>query len=166
MYPTHSTRSAWAICAVASLFLSNLGFAQNFVPTTPSSAFPACAVSCTALLQAQTLCLPPNVAAAANINYEMCFCQSSLLAAIYSTPDAICAAECQAPNDRALLQTWYRSFCSSVGQGVDPASTTAAPTATQSVEIVTVTSTSSSPGSLATAGGTASAPAQASNQSW
>ncbi|RVX72308.1 hypothetical protein B0A52_04513 [Exophiala mesophila] len=166
MYSTHGVRSTWAICATISLFLSNHGSAQNFVPTTPSSTFPACAVSCTVLLQAQTLCLPPNVAAAANINYEMCFCGSNLLTALYSTPDAICAAECQAPNDRVLLQTWYRSFCSSVGQGIDPVSTAPAPTATQSVVVVTVTSTSSSPGSLATEGATAGRPAPASNQSW
>lgn len=162
-------RSTFASLAIALVFHLDFISAQNFVPTTSSSDFPGCGVGCNVLLQAQTLCLPPNVATTNNINYEMCFCQSSLLAAIYSTPDAVCAAECQIEADRVLLQTWYRTFCSSVSQGIDPLlSTTTAPTATQSVVVVTVTSTST-PTSSATAGanaGSASSSTSTSGQSW
>ena len=70
-----------------------------------------------------------------------------MLAALYSTPDAVCTAECSIASDRALLQTWYGSFCQIVGQGIDPltvtASTNANTTRTQSAEVASATSSQS-----------------------
>lgn len=108
------------------------------VPTSPSASFPACAVSCTVLLQIQSTCEPPNVAQANNLAYENCFCQSPSIQALYSTPDAICAGECTVEADRTLLQQWFLGFCKTVGSGIDPLSTAASST------VVTVTSTAGS----------------------
>jgi len=152
------------------LFLSlfpNVAWAQNFLPTTSSSDFPGCAVGCNLLLQAQTLCVPPAVAVTSQFTYENCFCQSSLLQGLYSTPDAVCAAECTTESDRVLLQTWFRTFCNAVGQGVNPvSSTTLQPTATQSVVVITITSTSTSPGATSTGAGSANRSGGEPSQSW
>lgn len=149
-----------------SLFL-NVTRAQNFLPTTSSPDFPGCAVGCNILLQAQSLCVPPAVAVTSQFTYENCFCQSSFLQGLYSSPDAVCAAECTIESDRVLVQTWFRTFCNAVGQGVDPlASTTLAPTATQSVVVITVTSTSTPPGSTSTGTGSANRGGSEPSQSW
>lgn len=154
-----------SLLSLLFLFL-NVAWAQNFLPTTSSADFPGCGVSCNILLQAQSLCVPPAVAVTSQFAYENCFCQSSFLQGLYSSPDAVCAAECQIASDRVLLQTWFRTFCNSVGQGVDPlASTTLSPTGTQSVVVITVTSTSTPAGPTNTGAGSASRPA-ASNQTW
>ena len=132
-----STLSQYAIL----LLYSSMATAQDtrtlIIPSSGSSTFPACAVGCAVLQQGQTTCQP---AADTQLNFENCFCQSPTLAALYTTPDAICTAECPNPSDRALLQTWYGSFCQIVGQGIDPMTVAA----TASTTMVTVTSTSSS----------------------
>jgi hypothetical protein len=137
--------------------------AQSIIPTT-SSQFPGCAVGCNVLLQAQSACIPPNVATTDQITYENCFCQISLLQALYSTPDSVCAAECTIETDRDLLQTWFTGFCQQVGQGIDPLATAAA-TDGATVTVVTVTSTSTP---TATGAGTSgsSASSSSSNKSW
>jgi hypothetical protein len=141
---------------------------QQIVPTTSSSQFPGCALSCTVLLQAEQICKPPNQPQTNLLTYENCFCQSSALNALYTTPDSVCATECTIESDRTLLQSWFTTFCQSVGQGVDPlASTTVAPTSTGSVVVVTVTSTNTNPPSTTNTGtGSAARPASPSNQSW
>ena len=124
------------------LLLASMATSQDtrtlIIPSSGSSTFPACAVSCAALQTAQTNCQP---SADTQLNFENCFCQSGTITGLYSTPDAICTSECPDPSDRALLQTWYSSFCQLVGQGVDP-NTVAA---TASTTLVTVTSTSGTP---------------------
>jgi len=121
--------------------VSGLASAQQIVPTSASSTFPGCAVSCAVLLQAQKSCEPPSVAVNSELAYENCFCQSGLVQALYSTPDAICTAECTVESDRTLLQVWFENFCQQVGRGIDPlAATTTTPASTV---VVTITSTSS-----------------------
>lgn len=105
------------------------------IPSAGTSTFPACAVGCVVLQSAQTACQP---SADTQLNFENCFCQSPTLAALYTTPDALCIAECPTQSDRTLLQSWYGSFCQLVGQGVDPLTVAPAPSTT----LVTVTSTS------------------------
>ena len=154
-------RLAYAIVA-----LFQVAYAQSIVPTAGSSTFPSCAVNCAVLLQAQSTCIPPNAATTNDITYENCFCQSSLLQALYSTADSVCATECTAESDRTELQTWFKGFCSQVGQGVDPLTTTASlsPTGTT---VVTITSYSTAPPAATNTGsGSAAASASASNKSW
>jgi hypothetical protein len=135
---------------------------QSFLPTSSSPQFPGCALGCTVLLQAQAACIPQNVPVTNQLTYENCFCQSSLLQALYTTPDSVCAAECTIESDRDALQTWFTGFCQQVGQGIDPAATVS-PTVT----VVTITSTST-PTATATSTGTGStsASAQPSHQTW
>ena len=133
---------------------------QNIVPTSSSAQFPGCAVGCTVLLQAQSSCGYPNVPATNDLTYENCFCQSSLLQALYSTPDSVCAAECTIESDRNLLRTWFTGFCQQVGRGVDPLTTA-------STTVVTITSTSTPAGTATSTGtGSGSAPAPAPNKTW
>ena len=149
----------------ALLFYSSVATAQDtrtlIIPSSGNSAFPACAVGCAVLQQAQTTCQP---SADTQLNFENCFCQSSTLAALYSTPDAICTAECPTPSDRALLQTWFGTFCQQVGQGIDPLTVAqAAPSTT----MVTVTSTSASGSSpTITGSGSNQAASSGSEGSW
>lgn len=151
-----------------SLFL-DIASAQNFLPTTSSADFPGCGVGCNLLLQAQSFCVPPAVAVTSQFTYENCFCQSSFLQGLYSSPDAVCTAECTIESDRVLLQKWFTGFCSAVGQGVNPLASTGAATATGSVTVVTVTSTSPPTGSASTSSGSGSGSTNkpvAANQSW
>ncbi|KIW82848.1 hypothetical protein Z517_02091 [Fonsecaea pedrosoi CBS 271.37] len=148
------------------LGLLRLVSAQSIVPTSSTSQFPSCAVNCAVLLQAQTACVPPSVPATNQITYENCFCQSSFLQALYSTPDSICTAECTSESDRALLQTWFTTFCQQVGSGIDPLESTTSALQPGSTTVVTITSFSTPP-STATNTGTGSASASApSHQSW
>jgi hypothetical protein len=129
----------------ASLLLcASMATAQDtrslIVPAAGTSSFPACAVNCAVLQQAQTACQP---SATTQLAFEQCFCTSAFLGALYSTPDAICTAECPTASDRTLLQSWYSSFCGQVGQGIDPL--TVVPT-TAATTLVTVTNTGVVPG--------------------
>jgi hypothetical protein len=124
----------WPACHILLLSATALlSHAQNFVPTAAEGNFPACGASCAVLQQAQSTCITQtgqNNALAA----ENCFCQSATLQALYTTPDAICVAECPQSQDRVNLRLWFTSFCSQVGSGINPAST--------STTVVTTTSTS------------------------
>ncbi|KIW12343.1 hypothetical protein PV08_09620 [Exophiala spinifera] len=151
-----------ALLAISTFF--GLSVTQSIVPTSGSGTFPACAVNCAVLLQAQSTCTPPNVATTNDLTYENCFCQSSLLAALYSTPDSICTAECTAESDRSELQTWFQGFCSEVGKGIDPLATTSTQTPTSTI-VVTITSTST-PSPTSTGTGSVGGGTSGSNKSW
>lgn len=160
-----------SLVALSSLLVTLLrpAEAQTIVPTSSSSQFPACAVNCAVLLQAQSACVPPSVPATNQITYENCFCQSSFLQGLYGSPDSICTAECTVESDRDLLQSWFTGFCREVGSGVDPllTSTSGATAQPTTVTVVTITSTST-PGSTPTNTGTGSAAGAAppTHQSW
>jgi len=152
-------------CYLTTIF--NAASAQTIVPTAASAQFPACAVSCTILLQAQSLCVPPNVAATNQLTYENCFCQSSYLQPLYGSPDALCTTECTVESDRTLLQTWFKNFCLQVGQGVDPLAATALTTTPLATTVVTVTSYSTpAPGATNTGTQSTSASTAPKSQTW
>ena len=134
-----STISQYALVLLYSSMATAQGTRSLIVPSSGSSTFPACAVSCTVLQSAQTACQP---SASTQLNFENCFCQSPTLAGLYTTPDALCTAECPTESDRTLLQSWYTQFCQQVGAGVDPL--TAVPTQAGTTTLVTVTSTNPS----------------------
>ena len=150
----------------ALLLAPLLSTAQNFVPSAANGNFPACAASCALLQQAQATCLAQTGQQTSGLAAENCFCQSATLQGLYSTPDAICVAECPTASDRVNLRTWFTSFCAQVGQGVDP---NAAANGGTSTTVVTSTSTNTNgPTSVAGAGGTVQAGqnATASSSSW
>lgn len=132
----------------AILLAPLLSSAQNFLPTGADGNFPACAANCALLEQAQSTCLAQTGQQSTGLAAENCFCQTGTLQGLYTTPDAICVAECPTSSDRVNLRTWFTSFCAQVGQGVDPnASSTQGGTSTT---IVTSTSTNTN-GPTATA---------------
>jgi hypothetical protein len=141
-----------------------LSSAQTFLPTGASGNFPACAASCALLQQIETTCLTQTGQQATGLAAENCFCQSGSLQPLYSTPDAICTAECTSETDRGSLRTWFTSFCAQVGQGVDPNASTAT-TATPTTGATTGTNTNAP---TATSGGSAIADQHrtSGSQSW
>jgi hypothetical protein len=109
--------------------------AQTILPSTASASFPACALSCSQLIQAQNGCIPPVAPVTDQYFYDTCFCQSPLLSQLHTSPDGTCDANCPVESDRQLLESWYSSFCAS-----QTASTTPTPGATSSAIVSTVTS--------------------------
>ncbi|KKA21758.1 Integral membrane protein [Rasamsonia emersonii CBS 393.64] len=61
----------------------------HLLPTAASSTFPACALSCTTLQQAQSGCVPPAAPVSNQATYVSCFCQSALLTSLHTTPDSL-----------------------------------------------------------------------------
>jgi hypothetical protein len=114
-------------------FLSSAAFVatQTIVPSSSSTTFPGCALSCGALLGAQAECTPPTSAVATQITYDNCFCHNPSLQGIYTTPDDVCTTECAIEADRILLRTWFIDFCGQVAQGIAPVASTATPTTLQ-----------------------------------
>ncbi|KPI46044.1 uncharacterized protein AB675_612 [Cyphellophora attinorum] len=141
--------------------------AQNFVPTGANGQFPACAASCAVLEQTQSTCLTQTGQQTTGLAAENCFCQSAALQGLYSTPDALCVAECPSSTDRAGLRTWFMSFCAQVGQGVDPnaQTTSATPTATATDSTGTSTPTAIDAGSSSGSNSTTQS-ASNGNESW
>jgi hypothetical protein len=134
--------------------------AQNFLPSGADGNFPACAASCALLEQAQSTCLAQTGQQSSGLAAENCFCQSATLQGLYSTPDAICVAECPTASDRVNLRTWFTSFCAQVGQGVDPNASASGATST-----TVVTSTSTNTNGPTSTAGTVSAEQHASSGS-
>ena len=98
---------------IASAIFTRLAIAQAILPTTPSASFPACALSCTQLVQAQNSCVPPAAPVTDQYVYDTCFCTSGLLAQLRISPDGTCDQFCTVESDRQLLQSWYTGFCAS-----------------------------------------------------
>ncbi|KAL1961668.1 hypothetical protein VTN77DRAFT_1343 [Rasamsonia byssochlamydoides] len=132
------------ILLLLTAFVLSPALAQDvhLLPTAASSAFPACALSCTTLQQAQDGCVPPAAPVSNQATYVNCFCQSALLTTLHTTPDSVCDTSCTSESDRQLLMTWYNNYCSSGGQdtGTPTTTTTAASAAT------TTASTADTPG--------------------
>jgi hypothetical protein len=89
--------------------------ATTLVPTAASDIFPQCALSCSALNSAQSLCIPPTAPATGRSTYVTCFCQSNLLTQLKTSADGTCDDVCTSASDRSTLQKWFSDFCSSGG---------------------------------------------------
>lgn len=113
--------------------------AQSILPSTADSSFPACALSCQALLQAQTSCVPPAQAVTDQFVYDQCFCQQSEITGLFNSPDGVCDTSCTAESDRDLLQSWFISFCNQVAHTQVPTEPGAASTSSTSDNIITST---------------------------
>ncbi|OAX81249.1 hypothetical protein ACJ72_04413, partial [Emergomyces africanus] len=98
---------------------------QSLIPTTGSATFPGCAIGCPLLREAQTNCVPPAAPSTNQATYISCFCQSSLLQALHSSPNGVCDAVCP-PADLTKLQTWYAGFCSAGNPELTQTTTTSA----------------------------------------
>lgn len=140
---------------------------MSIIPSSASSSFPGCALSCSQLLQAEQYCEPPNVAQANQLVYDQCFCSSAFLTPLLTTIDTVCITECAIQSDRQLLQAWYNNFCAQVANGVDPTTLTAT-SSIATATTVTAISTATSGTITVTPTSTASATAAASSgqRSW
>lgn len=108
----------------------------RLLPTAASSTFPACALSCATLQQAQSGCVPPAAPVSNQATYVSCFCQSALLTSLHTTPDSVCDSSCTSESDRQLLMTWYNNYCSSGGNpGSGTQTTTTAAAAATSTTV-------------------------------
>lgn len=103
------------------------------------TSLPACAAQCTALLQAQTGCVPPAAPVTDTATYQSCFCQSGYLSSLYSSAASNLCATCSS-GDMSAIQAWYKSFCPQQAAAANG----------QSIAVVTVTT--SVPGTAATVG--------------
>ncbi|KAL5359254.1 hypothetical protein BJX96DRAFT_174198 [Aspergillus floccosus] len=97
------------------LLLVHADDATTLVPTAASDTFPQCALSCSALNSAQSLCIPPTAPATGRSTYVTCFCQSNLLVQLKTSPDGTCNDVCTDASDRTTLQKWFSDFCASGG---------------------------------------------------
>ncbi|EEQ86814.2 uncharacterized protein BDCG_01934 [Blastomyces dermatitidis ER-3] len=117
------------------LFLSAVVFTsvvcQSLVPTTGSATFPECAVGCPLLQEAQANCVPPAAPVTDQATYRSCFCQSSLLQALHSSPNGVCDAVCP-PAELNTLQQWYAGLCATGNPEVTQTTTTLATSTTTS----------------------------------
>lgn len=102
--------------ALIALTISALA-ADSILPTSASSTFPQCGLTCTTLTTAQTSCEAADAS-----TWASCFCQSSLLTGL-KTSGSICST-CSAA-DQATLSTWYNNYCNSGGKDTSNAATTA-----------------------------------------
>ncbi|KAJ6116062.1 hypothetical protein N7523_006479 [Penicillium sp. IBT 18751x] len=118
---------------------------KHLIPTSASSTFPSCGLSCSELYAAQDSC----TANADSSTWVSCFCQSSFVSNL-KTSGAVCS-NCDA-SDQALVSTWYSNYCSSGGTTT---STTSSATSS-STSTATAASSSSKSSTSATNG----------NQSW
>lgn len=113
-----------ALLTIISIFASTVISQAAVLPTSGSDVFPACAVDCPILNEAQSSCQasPDNDRA----TLVSCFCQSSLLTTLSSTPQGVCDASCSSVDDLKQLQSWYSSFCASGGDlpGTGPTTST------------------------------------------
>ncbi|KAJ5390974.1 uncharacterized protein N7496_002042 [Penicillium cataractarum] len=128
-------RGRWLGLLFLSLYASTSS-ADSILPSSASSSFPECGLSCTALTQAQSSC-----ESAAESTWVSCFCQSSLLTGL-KTSGSLCSS-CTSSSDQSLLSTWYNNYCNSGGTdtGSSTSSTTSAGTATATNSASTASTT-------------------------
>jgi hypothetical protein len=161
----------------AAIIFTAITTAQTILPSTASASFPACALSCSQLIQAQSGCIPPVAPVTDQYFYDTCFCQSPLLSQLHTSPDGTCDAYCTVESDRQLLQSWYNGFCASqtasTAQTLSPTSSAIAPpvsTITSGVSTVIVvlppTSTASSVSPTAAGSGSTIGSTSSSGNSW
>ncbi|CAI7650625.1 unnamed protein product [Penicillium discolor] len=111
-----TTRLPFLFLALIAFTISALA-ADSILPTSASSTFPQCGLTCTTLTTAQTSCEAADAS-----TWTSCFCQSSLLTGL-KTSGSICST-CST-TDQATLSTWYNNYCNSGGKDTSNTATTA-----------------------------------------
>ncbi|KAJ5584740.1 uncharacterized protein N7459_004540 [Penicillium hispanicum] len=129
----------WSALLLLSLLSTSLAADKNLIPTSASSSFPQCGLSCSSLYAAQDSC----TSAADSSTWVSCFCQSSLVSGL-KTSGSVCS-NCDA-SDQKLVSTWYSNYCNSGGsnKGTDNTATTSTSSSTTSSATSTATAGSSS----------------------
>lgn len=112
------------------LLLPTTTLAQDvrLIPSAGTDTFPACAVSCQVLTQAQDACVPPSAPVSNQQTYVSCFCQSTLLSNLKNNAAGVCGTSCSNQAELVQLQKWYADYCASGGKTGAATTTNAAPT--------------------------------------
>ncbi|KAJ5171209.1 uncharacterized protein N7500_003992 [Penicillium coprophilum] len=111
-----SLTTRFSFLTLIALAISALA-ADSILPTSASSKFPQCGLSCNTLTVAQTSCEAGEAS-----TWTSCFCQSALLTGLKSS-GSICSA-CSAA-DQTTLSTWYNNYCNSGGKDTSDTDTNA-----------------------------------------
>ncbi|RAL13145.1 uncharacterized protein BO97DRAFT_433864 [Aspergillus homomorphus CBS 101889] len=111
-----TTSPSFTLIAYLSLLIhltSTITYAQTvaILPSTASSSFPSCGLTCSILHQAQSECLPPAAPQTNSATYTSCFCLSNNLTELQTSSDSACDDTCPNASDRSLIQTWYNNYC-------------------------------------------------------
>lgn len=133
--------SRWLVLLCFILLSTAWAASTSLIPTSASSSFPQCGLSCSVLTSAQDSC----TASADQSTWFSCFCQSALLTTL-KTSGSICS-NCDA-SDQALVSTWYNNYCSS--GGTDTGASTTTTSAASSPSPSTASASSSSSASVST----------------
>lgn len=121
----------------------------------PASKLPSCASKCQTLTSANSACVPPTAPQTDQGTYQSCFCSSTALTTLYSTPSGICDSTCSS-TDMSTIQQWYIQLCtggvvetpgSGSGTASQTSSSTTAPSSTTTNVLQTGTSNASNSGS-------------------
>jgi hypothetical protein len=148
---------------LVAIAFASVATAQTLVPTAASNDFPACALNCQLLLSAQGGCVPPAAPVTDQAVYVSCFCQSTLISALHTSPDGTCDSYCSVESDRQELMAWYNNLCAAGGAATVVSSTSAV--SGPQTTIVYITSTTA-PTSTSAPTGSSSSASSSSNGSW
>lgn len=92
-----------------------LAHAQNLATVVNYSRLPQCAQSCALLKTAEAGCVPQQGGLGAPVSnqqtYQQCFCTSSFLIGLRSSPQAVCTDVCTSPQDLTQIQGWFIGAC-------------------------------------------------------
>jgi hypothetical protein len=111
----------------------------SFLPSYASSTFPECGLSCTALTEAQSACVPPQAAVTNDETYISCFCQSAYLTGL-TTSGTVCTS-CTSYSDQELLVNWYNGYCAGGYTSTLTATATTTSSSTSSTNTAPTTTT-------------------------
>ena len=151
---------------LVAIAFASVATAQTLVPIAASNAFPACALSCTPLLQAQGGCVPPAAPVTDQAVYVSCFCQSTLIAALHTSPDGTCDQWCTVESDRQELMAWYNNFCAAGGAATVPVTTSTSAVSGPQTTVVYITSTAAPTTTATPTDSSSSDTSSSSNGSW
>lgn len=139
---------------------------------------PTCAQQCTLLNTAQSGCTPPAAPVSGQSTYQSCFCQYTLISALYTNPSAVCGTVCTSAADLKQIQSWYSTLCgkgaaaaagtTSAAAAATAATTSKRATTSTAAAAAAATSTAASAGSNSASGSSTSSITanSSSNKSW
>lgn len=79
-------------------------------PFQDPAVFPACAINCPPLYDANGACVPPNVPVGNPDTYDSCFCSHGAVAPFSVGVSGVCDAAC-GPDGLSSIADWFRDLC-------------------------------------------------------
>ncbi|PGH19654.1 hypothetical protein AJ80_03809 [Polytolypa hystricis UAMH7299] len=106
--------------------LAATALSQTLVPSEASDNFPACALECQILKDAQTPCVPPAVSDGDQASYTACYCGTEALQPLLSTPYGVCDSVCTTVPELNTVMKWFVTLCGTEPPKENTATTTTA----------------------------------------